>query len=172
MRPLKLEELIPAPAEFKLAKSGKTYHLRPVTLEDEAWLASEFGEQLPKIIEQMRMMDVARIAFRLLEETDKEDFAAREVTLMDDAGESRAVRMGGAKLLFAMISGYAEKMEIYRALLVTIGISRPLQDELVAEAERETSQKKSREEPLTGERSLTSSPVSTDGSSPTSESSP
>ena len=113
----------------------------------------------------MNMREVARIVYRLMDDKDKEDFSAKDVTLQDENGEKKNIRMGGVKLLFAQITGYAEKMEVYRCLLETIGISRPLQDELMTEAEAEERQKKSLILPQTGGLSSTLSQVNTDGHS-------
>lgn len=172
MDAIKLEDLIPQGSSFNLKATGKAYRLRPLNLDDEAWLAKTFGADLQAIMSEVRHVEIARIAFRQMEPEDQADFAAREVKLMNEEGETEVVRLGGYRLLLALIQGTAEKIAIYRALLETIGISRPMQDRLMGEE----AQKKSELAPVpraesssTGESSLISSPVNTDGPLKTSE---
>jgi hypothetical protein len=162
--PLKLEDLIPQSAEIHLSSTGKSYKLRPFSLEDEAWLSRRFGKDLPAIFSEMRMADIAEIAFHQFELEDKRQFVAQEVTIVDEAGNERTERMGGAVLFRMMIRGLKEKNELYAALLQTIGISRPVQDQLAADV---SSEKKRIEDNLksepTGEQSSMPLPVNTDG---------
>lgn len=166
MRAVKLEELIPQPAEFELAATGKTYHLRKITLDDEIWLAETFGARFQSVMAGEDMKSLARLAFRLL--VEKDDLKAQEVAVVDEEGVTHKRMLGGVNLLLSMISGQAEKESLVRAIWQTIGVSRPLQDEIISEAEK--AQKKSQSgESLTGGSSSMPSPVSTDGPSSKSE---
>lgn len=147
MEAIKLEDLVPEGSEFTLKKTGKTYRLKPITLHDELWLQKTFGDEIEKIFRQIRMKEVCRIVFHQLEEEDKEDFLSREVTFINEEGEKQSVKMGGAELLFALISGHAEKVKIFEALLRTIGISRPLMEKLEADTKAEEAQKKTQDNP-------------------------
>lgn len=130
---VKLEEIIPKRSEFKLLKTKRSYALRPLSLDDELWLQHTYGDQLEKILGEIRMKEICQIVFHQMEEESKAYFAAKDITFMDDNGESKTHRVGGAALLLCMISGgMTEKLEIFNALMETVGISRPIQDRLVA----------------------------------------
>lgn len=153
---MKLEEIIPKRTELKLSSSKKVYHLRPVSLEDEIWMHEQYGDELQKIIGEMRTKEVCRIAYRLLEE--KEDFLEKNVTLVDERGKKVTEKRGGIELLYCMMLGLDDKMAVLRALLAAIGISRPMLDKVIAEEE-----KKRARIAATGKSFSTSSPTSTAG---------
>lgn len=133
--------------------------MRPLNLEDELWLKTEFGEELQKVFSEVRIKEICRIAYRLLE--NKEAFSKQKVTVVNEEGETAEVEIGGVKLFYSLVSGMDEKLEIVKALLATIGISRPMQDKMIADEMEE--QKKNLEMRLTGEKSSTSSAPNTDG---------
>lgn len=160
--PITLEELVPQASQFTLKKlPGVTFHLRPVSVDDELWLQREFGARLQMIFERVSIREICRIVFHQLEEESKEHLAKRSVTIMNEEGEKVTQAVGGADLLRCLISGMPEKMEVVRALTETIGISRPVMDKLIADAEKK-SQLESQSQPI-GERSSTSSVTSMDG---------
>jgi hypothetical protein len=130
MEQIKLEDLVPEGATFALKKTGKTYRLRPVSLSDELWMNRTFGAEIESVFRQIKMKEICRIVFHQLEEEDKVDFLAQDVTIINEEGEKITQRIGGAELLFILISGYAEKISIFQALLATIGVSRPMLDKL------------------------------------------
>ena len=155
---MELNEIVPRRAVLKL--NGKEYHLRPITLADELWLKDRFGDSLEASLNEGKMRDVAAIVFHQIEEQDKKDFAAQEVTIMDENGEMETMRLGGERLLFSLIKGPNDKLEMYKALMITLGVSAPLIDEI------SQAQKKSLpENPVkqSGKTSLTSSPKNTGG---------
>jgi hypothetical protein len=135
---IKLEDIVPQGATFTLSRTKKTYRLRPVSLADEIWLNKEFGAQIETIFREVRMREICRIVFHQLEEESKADFAKQTVTIMNEEGDKVSETKGGAELLFCLIAGFAEKMEIFNALLQTIGISRPMVEKLVAEDEKKS----------------------------------
>lgn len=157
MDTIRLEDIIPEGATFSLKKTGKTYRLNPVNLSDELWMSNTFGEKLDDIFKNIRMKDICRIVFRLMVEEDKQDFKAIDVQFINEEGETLDKRMGGAELLFIQVSGYPEKIEIFQALLTTIGVSRPMQEKL------ESGEKKSQLKRPIGQQPLTSSRMSMDG---------
>lgn len=163
MQTIRLQDLIPEAAEFSLRITGKTYRLRPFNLADEAWLHQTFGEQIQKIFEEIRMQEIARIVFHQLEPESQREFAAQEVRIIDEAtGEEKVERIGGATLLYQVISGFDEKLAIFRALMQTIGVSRQLLDGELEQAEKKSSKTSSQR---TGGRSSTYSRLSTAGRS-------
>ncbi len=167
MKPIKFEDLCPEPGEFTLKATGKTYRIRPVTLEDESWMQKRFDDRISEIFEKVNIGEIAVIVFRLLDNEARRDFVAQEVEEVQEDGSVKRVSAGGVDLLRRCISGPKEKLEVFGALMQTIGLSRPIQDEIYKEAEIE-SQKKSEpsQSQSTGDGSLTSSPASTDTPSP------
>lgn len=158
MNEIKLEDIIPQGSSFTLKRTEKTYYLKPVSLADELWISQTFGDQLQEIMSQVKMKEICRIVFRLLEDDSKQEFRAKDVELINEEGESMTVRLGGAELLMCLVSGYGEKIQIIEALMDTLGASRPVRDKLTkAEEDQKKSQK-----PI-GQKSSTSSQPSTDG---------
>ncbi len=141
-----------------------TYRMNPVSAADELWMKQEFGDRLEKIFQEIDMKEICRIVFRLLKEEDKKDFAAKDVEFMNEQGETNTVRVGGVFLLYAQVSGYHEKVEIFKALLETIGISRPMQKKIGLEGKDEKKNTAIGLKPLTsshpnmGGRQMKSSP--------------
>jgi hypothetical protein len=133
MQPIDLNDIVPEGASFSLRKTGKIYRLRPINLSDEIWLQKNFGTGLDAVFREVKMKEICRIAFHQMVEEDKEEFLARDVTVINEEGEKLSVRMGGAELLFVNISGHTEKLAVFEALLHTVGVSRPMIDKLSAE---------------------------------------
>lgn len=163
MKPIALTDLVPRGATFKLASTDKEYRLRPVTLSDEKWMIETFGADLQDIFAKMKMLQVARIIFHQLEEQDKADFAQREVKIMNEEGVTITKKMGGAELLFWQIRGFDEKIELFKALMETIGVSRKMMDGFEAEAAAEAESDKKKVSQPTGQESSIASQPSTVG---------
>jgi hypothetical protein len=155
---LNLEDLVREPSEFTLSKTGKTYRLNPCSLADESWMQRTFGKDIEKIFKEMRMLELSRLVYRLMDDESKESLAQQEVTVYDEEGVKTKQMMGGATLFQHCVVNTKEKMAIVEALLVTIGFSRPVQKELM-----EGLEKKSPINPSIGELSSTPSPQPTDG---------
>lgn len=145
---LKLEDLIPEGSEFKLRITGKTYKLRPFSMQDELWIQKTFGDGIHDIFKKLKMQEICRITFHQLE--DKSEFTKREVKFVNEEGDSTVQTLGGVELLFSLISGTDEKIEIVNALLATIGLSRPVVQKL-EEADRLEKEKKSLATETTGQ---------------------
>lgn len=158
MQSIRIEDIVPQGAKFKLRSTGRSYKINALSLADEIWINEEFGKGLEDIFKQVKMKEICRIIFRLMDEGDKEEFAAQDVTIMNEQGEKITKRLGGSELLFLMISGFQEKIDIFQALLQTIGVSRPLMDKL-----SEEEKKNEPVSPQTGLPPLTFSRASTGG---------
>ena len=168
MRPLKLEDIVPQTGEFTLRSTGITYRLRPVNVDDRMWINHTYGGNLENIFKKLMVKEICHIAFHQLDDSDKLQFVKKQVQIVDDEGSKKELELGGLSLFRTLIQGNDELTAILTALLHTIGISQPLIDEMAAELSSETAEKKSPNQ--TGEKSLTSSPASTDGHSQKSES--
>lgn len=127
---MNLNEICPRKAKIFLSATQKHYTLRPISLEDELWLNERFGSDLEKILNEGRIREVAAIAYHQMEVEDKEDFLAQDVTVINELGEKDTIRLGGEKLLYSLICGPSEKIELYKALMITIGISQPIVDQI------------------------------------------
>jgi hypothetical protein len=138
MKPIELKDLNPQGAEITLRKTGKTYRLRPVNLADEKWMAETFGNDLEKIFRDIQMVQIMRIVFHQLEHEDKVDFRQQDVEFMNEEGVTITKKIGGAELLFWMIEGMEEKIQIFQALMKTIGISRAMIDGELSEEEKKS----------------------------------
>lgn len=126
---MKLEDIIPQPATFTLKQTGKTYTLRPISLDDEIWLHREFGADIQNIFAQGRMKEISRIVFHQLVDEDKEDFLQKKVTYVNEEGvKISEMKKGGSDLLNAVIIGQSEKLEVIKALVKTLGVSRGEED--------------------------------------------
>lgn len=170
MKPLKLEDIRPQPATFELAKTGRTYELRPIGLDDEKWIRETFGAGVKQVLEGSDLNGLGRIVWRLMREEDRKQFPTSEIDETGEDGVTRKIQVGGVKLLISCIVGIHEKLALHQALLQTIGISKPILDELMEEELKKNLAQASLI-PSAGEASSTSSPQSTDGPSITSGSS-
>lgn len=166
MSELSIEDIQPKRSFFELKVTGRRYHLHPVMLEDEIWLRHEFGDRLKEILQEVEMEPLCRIAFRLMEEEDRATLQAQTVTITNEEGQSVSETLGGVRLLRCLVMGLDEKLAIYRAVMATIGLSRPAMEKLGAGAlyrgvsqDPEPGSKKKK----TGRRSSTSSARSTAG---------
>lgn len=138
MKPVELKDLNPQGAQITLRKTGKTYRLRPVNLADEKWMAETFGNDLEKIFRDIHMVQIMRIVFHQLEHEDKADFCQQNVEFMNEEGVTITKKIGGAELLFWMIEGMEEKIQIFQALMQTIGISRAMIEGPASEEEKKS----------------------------------
>lgn len=159
---MKLEEVVPRRAETSLeATPGRTYHLRPINLLDEEWMKARFGAALDADLTEGRVRTLVAIFFHQLEEADKAFFAKQTVTIMNEKGESEEMELGGEKILLSLIQGPVDKIRIYKAVMITLGASSPMQDLTLPEPKAATAQKKT--PARRGKRSSTSSRKSTAG---------
>lgn|SRR3990167_4065428 len=123
---MKLADMIPERAVFVI--DGKEYWLREVTLADHAWIQHTFGNQIEIIFKEQKMVEIGKIIYRLLE--DKSDFLPADISDFDDNGEAVKRRISGPERFLSRIKGPAKQLELFNALLKTIGISQPIMDEL------------------------------------------
>jgi hypothetical protein len=127
---IKIEDIVPKGSSFFLRANQKTYRLNPFTLADEIWMSETFGKSIQEVFSEVKMKEICRIVFRLMNEEDKQEFAAQTVKIMNEEGESMEIRRGGAELLCLLVSGFNEKIAIFQALLDTLGVSRPVVEKI------------------------------------------
>lgn len=156
-----LADLIPQSSKFSLQETGKEYHLRPINLQDEVWLAETFGARLQKIIAEVHFASFVRIAYHQMQEADKASLMKKSVTIINEEGDQETSQIGGYKLLLLLIQGgLKEKQEIVQAVFDTFGMSKPFIEDIEKKSLAMEAQEASE---LTGENALTSSPQNMDG---------
>lgn len=156
---MELHELLPEKPEFTLRKTGKTYQLRAVNLEDQVWIKNKYGsaEALERVLTANDWENSLLMVYRLM--TDKSDFMGSEEEIIDDDGRKQKAFVTGPVKLLREIQGAEEGALIMGALAKAIIISNPMIEKLVKERVDEQIKKKQ----STGQNSLTSSPQNTDG---------
>ena len=123
-----LNEILPQASEFYLEAKKKTYHLRPVTLADEAWIIETFGETYKEMLMGRHMHLVARAVYHQMTEEGKRDFPLTGVKIMNESGQTEETVIGGYLLFMALIKGSKEKTDILMAYRQTVGMSSPKVD--------------------------------------------
>lgn len=115
---INVEDLIPEAGEFTLKRTGKSYRVRPVNLQDEIWMIKTFGGEsaVEEIFTKVKFWEIGRIVYHQLE--DKSGFKPVDVTIENENGESFQSKMGGVELLLSLVEGAKEKEAIYSALCV------------------------------------------------------
>ena len=91
-------------------------------MADRVWIRAKFGDRVQEIFEKINMIEITKIVFHQLE--DKSDFRPITIQREDDDGELREIRLTGSDLLAEAITGVQETLEIYFALLKTLGITQ------------------------------------------------
>ena len=129
---INLEDLTRVPSEFELS-IGKKFKLRPCSLADESWMQRTFGKELEAIFKEIRLDEICRIAFHMMETDSKAELSPRERREVDENGVESIVKIGGVALFKTLIVDTKDKMAVLQSLLETIGISRPVQDQLLAD---------------------------------------
>lgn len=110
--------------------------LRKITLDDEAWLKSEFGKEANPFNESITDEQLCRIAFHQLTTKGKQHFAPVDVTFVnDDTGEAAVHRVGGWRLFRMKLAGLQQKIDILNAVLYTAGVSRPMLEKIMTPEE-------------------------------------
>lgn len=164
---MKLEDLIPEKPTFTLAATGKSYELRIPNYEDKLTFVRMCGgeDQIKLVFQERRWSDICKIVYRLM--VDKSDFPATRDKQLDDDGIEQDVLVTGPIMLLRAIRTQSEAIGMLGAFNAASVASEPLIGEFVA-----GELKKNSLALQTGERSSTSSPVSTATPQPSSESSP
>jgi len=157
---MNLEQLFPEMPTFSLSSTGKTYHLRIMTLADRArfieWSNGKeagFGDALREVNWSL----LKRYIYRLL--VEKEDFPATTESFIDDDGVTRnSVVSGPDKLLAAIAGNSKESTEVFIALATALTRGEPVAESALTEA---TDTEKKKQKKSTGATSATSSVANT-----------
>jgi hypothetical protein len=161
---LKLEDLKPTDATFTVKHEGFKDHvftIKKLTLRDEVWLQDTFKNDLQQIFRDINFREISRIIYHQLDEESKKLFKKQSVVYQNEDGDEITEQRGGYQLFFDIISGMEEKIKIFEALIEAIGLSRPLQAKVAADAQKKSEDLTQSQ--TTGDISATSSVVSTVG---------
>lgn len=114
---LTLDDLQPTESTFSLSHlPGKVFTLKKFSLASRIWAKQRFGDGLKDIFQDKKIAEICELAFFLMKDktgfADFNAFAESVVTV-------------------------ADQIEIMRAMLATVGISQPVIEKLVNEAEAE-----------------------------------
>lgn len=150
---MELDELIPEKVEWNVKYSNEnneeseiTFHFRPFNLEDESFLKREYGEKaLKDIFENMRMIEIARIAFRQLNIDSKKQLMKMKFVDIDEDGNEIEIAKKGPEKLSCLVVGLPEQLDLLKMLLRTRGISLPILDKLGKEIVEENKKKAARD---------------------------
>lgn len=145
MKPIRLEDIVPATGEFSLSLfPGENFILRPFSLSDSSWMVQRFGGQ--KAIEEMfatvDMDKICIVVFRLLDKKDL--FEAEEIEEYDDIGRKEKKLVTGPEKLKRSILGPNEQVKVLQALMKTIGVSQPDPSEAIESVKKKLGRPKSK----------------------------
>ena len=127
---MNLADMKPKESKLKISTIKQELTLRPITLADEAWLDSEYGaDEIQKIFTDVKIVEISRIVFRLLEIESKKLFKKQKVDFVTEDGDVKEVELGGVELLKRACVGWDDKMALIQALIDNLNISRPEQKE-------------------------------------------
>lgn len=119
---MKLSDLIPRRASFKLSITDKEYFLRPVTPGIAMQIEKQIGNLREKL-EKGQLMDLFKMAYILMEPESTLDFAKKEVKFVDVEGNAVTENIGGFALFANMISNMDEQFAVLSACLTAMGVS-------------------------------------------------
>lgn len=153
-QPASLEDMIPEPGEFTLKSTGATVHvLKPISVADESWCRQVLGDHPIHILQSQKLMPICRVIYHQL--LDKTPFLAQTELRVDDEGEHKEVRVSGPEILAEAIIGQKEQLEMYCALLKTIGISQPMIDKTLEAGGIKKKKIQKKDQSPVGQKSLT-----------------
>lgn len=157
--PIDINTLNPVSAKFKLdAFEGEKFTLEPFSMYVRSWALKRWSAaELKKILEEARSLEMAEIAYFML----------------DDAGKARFPEMEN---FFKVVRSPRDQLDVINAVFLSVGVAEPDLKEIAAvlkkvEDERKENAvdpktkapKKSKTARKTGQKSSTSYPVDTVG---------
>jgi hypothetical protein len=164
---IKLQHLVPRETEVTLAKFKEPLKVRSCTLADDVWSLNKYGRGIDEVLRKPKVEEIVAIFFRLMDLESQKLFVKQKITVIDDHGNEEHIELGGVNLLMACMQGGGELVLISKAILESVGFSRPVLDKAEEETLKKKSMTESRSE-LDGKTSSTSSQASTVGPQTTS----
>lgn len=150
---IKLEDIAPMDAEYKLA-NGKKYKVRKFDLVDNTWIEKEFGggDSIEAALNDP--INMLRVAFHQMPIEQQKDFSPIDTEESDpETGEIKPLRIGGWRLFSREVVGPHDAQVISAAIIKAMIGSSPVVDKIAKDAvAKQTAAKK---KPLAGVKSST-----------------
>jgi hypothetical protein len=146
MQKFNINDLLPRKSTFDLSIPDKTFNLRPCTPQDLISL-KDMDIDIEEVMKNPISADVCKVVLYLMEYEDAKEFKKIELkTINIETGEEEVNNIGGYKLLMKLIASLKEHLEMFLALLNSMGFSEKVIGEI-------------RETTLNPEDSQTNTPV-------------
>lgn len=118
---MKLSDLKPRRASFKLSATKKEYFLRPLTPNDAVIIEKNVGD-LRGALNSGKISDLFKIAYLQLEPECTMDFKKKQVKFVDMSGNYKTEEIGGHLLFISLIANLEEQFDVIKACLVSMGV--------------------------------------------------
>tara|TARA_R100000655_G_scaffold20726_1_gene42736 strand:+ start:636 stop:1121 length:486 start_codon:yes stop_codon:yes gene_type:complete len=119
----KITDLMPKRSEFHLRILEKDFFIRPCTPKDIIDLKDN-GLDVEKVLSNPISEDLSRIVLYLMEYESAKEFKKVTVRTIDvETGEEKIEELGGYNLLLKCIGSVTEQMEMFFALLCSMGFN-------------------------------------------------
>jgi hypothetical protein len=130
MKEFKVTDLLPRRAEFYLSIPDKTFSLRPCTPHDLINLKN-MSIDIEEVMKNPISSDVCKVVLYLMDYEDAKEFKKIELkTINIETGEEEVNDVGGYKLLMKFIASLKEHLEMFLALLNSMGFSEKVIGEI------------------------------------------
>jgi hypothetical protein len=130
MKEFKVTDLLPRRAEFYLLIPDKTFSLRPCTPHDLISL-KEMGIDIEEVMKNPISAEVCKVVLYLMDYEDAKEFKKIELkTINIETGDEEVNDVGGYKLLMKFIASLKEHLEMFLALLNSMGFSEKIIEEI------------------------------------------
>jgi len=130
MESFKITDLLPRQAKFKLSIPNKVYNLRPCTPRDLIKL-KDMGIDIEEVMKNPISSDVCKVVLYLMEFSHAKEFKKVELkTINIETGEEEVETVGGYKLLLKFIASLKEQLEMFIALLNSMGFNEKIIEEI------------------------------------------
>jgi hypothetical protein len=156
LKPVKLEDLLPARPVFFMQKRNKTFSIRPPNMADHVWFANKYGDgtRVAQILAGRDWAEITKIVYRLFTQENREAFKSTKAKVVNEDGDEAEIELKGPEVLLQELSGPGEATKMLAALNRAIIISNPELEKEVIESLKK-SLKENGIELLTGPKSTT-----------------
>ena len=130
MENFKITDLLPRKSSFELSIPNRTFNLRPCTPSDLIELKTK-GIDVEALMKNPVSEDICKVVLFLMEYNDAKEFKKIELkTINIDTGEEEVNKVGGYKLLIKFIASLKEQLEMFLALLTSMGFTEKVISEI------------------------------------------
>jgi len=130
MEKFKVTDLLPRKSTFDLSIPDKTFNLRPCTPQDLISL-NEMNIDIEEVMKNPISADVCKVVLYLMDFEDAKYFKKMELkTINIETGEEEISNVGGYKLFMKLVASLKEHLEMFLALLNSMGFNKKVIDEI------------------------------------------